>query len=336
MSSWVLAGGAFDPLHAGHLAYLRAARAHGPLCVAVATDATIQATKGRPALLPQAERLAVVGGLVSVTKAIAQDARGEAGVLLDVRPHTYVKGADWRGRLPADILEACAMIGLEPRFAETPRDSSSGRLGAYVRAIHEQGLSQLEATIAAQRPAQAPWTPAEASPYDFETRQRVEGRHPALIRSVFQPQAVLDVGCGPGHLVTMLKSLAVDAYGIDKDEYDLGTRQWFDPALMRDYDLVICREVLEHLTVRGIRQAVPNLCALSSRYVYVTTRHPAQPRSLFDVQTSDDLDPDHRSMLPQAWLRSLFVLEGFRRRADLEERLDWQHKGRCLVYERPL
>ena len=30
----------------------------------------------------------------------------------------------------------------------------------------------------------------------------------------------------------------------------------------------------------------------------------------------------------------LFVLEGFRRRADLEEQMDWGDKNRVLVYER--
>jgi hypothetical protein len=39
-----------------------------------------------------------------------------------------------------------------------------------------------------------------------------------------------------------------------------------------------------------------------------------------DVATSDDLDPTHISMLNQDFLRVLFVLEGFKRRADLEER----------------
>ena len=81
--------------------------------------------------------------------------------------------------------------------------------------------------------------------------------------------------------------------------------------------------------------AVTNLCARSSRFVYLTTRYNQQPAHLFDVQTSDDLDPTHQSMLNQTWLRSLFVLEGFRCRPDLEARLDWRGLSRVLVYERP-
>ena len=96
---------------------------------------------------------------------------------------------------------------------------------------------------------------------------------------------------------------------------------------------MICREVLEHLTIRQLRQAVTNLCKLSSKFVYITTRFVQQPASLLSVDTSDDLDPTHITMLNQDFLRTLFVLEGAKRRADLEARMDWQHKGRVLVYE---
>ena len=33
-------------------------------------------------------------------------------------------------------------------------------------------------------------------------------------------------------------------------------------------------------------------------------------------------------------LRLMFVLQGFRRRSDLETRMDWMNKGRVLVYEK--
>jgi hypothetical protein len=82
---------------------------------------------------------------------------------------------------------------------------------------------------------------------------------------------------------------------------------------------------------------VTNLCALASRFVYVTTRFTqnwTMPHAILSVDTKDDLDPTHQTMLNKDLLRLLFVLEGFKRRADLEERMDWQKKERCLVYER--
>jgi hypothetical protein len=100
------------------------------------------------------------------------------------------------------------------------------------------------------------------------------------------------------------------------------------------YDVVVCREVLEHLTVPEVARAVGELCRVAARLVYVTTRfHPA-PRSIFDVTTEFEVDPTHVTCLNKNLLRALFVVNGFRRRADLEARMDWLDKRRVLVYER--
>src|SRR5436853_4239887 len=51
--------------------------------------------------------------------------------------------------------------------------------------------------------------------YRLETRRRIEGRNPQLIKDVFAPQRVLDMGCGPGALMALLDELGVHADGID-------------------------------------------------------------------------------------------------------------------------
>ena len=51
--------------------------------------------------------------------------------------------------------------------------------------------------------------------YDLETRRRIEDRNPRLIQEVFAPSRVLDVGCGPGFLMTFLAELGVEVDGID-------------------------------------------------------------------------------------------------------------------------
>lgn len=204
-------------------------------------------------------------------------------------------------------------------------------------------LVRFEALVQAQQPATTPWQPV--TDYSFEARQAIEGPHPQLIKDVFQPNFVIDAGCGPdGILVRLLRALGIDAMGFDP-QIPLGN---INPALLKgslldtrfanDSDepwaeLVVCREVLEHLTVKEIRVALRNLCRMTVKYLYLTTRfHPA-PDHLLDVATADDLDPTHISMLNQEFLRALLVLEGFHRRADLEERMDWRKLGRVLVYE---
>ena len=208
-----------------------------------------------------------------------------------------------------------------------------------------EALARFEALVQAQRPADQPWSPV--TDYSYAARVEAEGQHPDHIVEVFQPKHVLDVGCGPGHLVSMLRQRGIDARGCDKQATDPAAKydvtDFRRTCILFDMgndtigrpDLVICREVLEHLTIREVKQAVVNLCVLSQRYVYVTTRFAQAPDHLLAVDTSDNLDPTHITMLNQDFLRLLFVLEGFIRRPDLEERLDWQQKGRVLVYQRP-
>ena len=183
--------------------------------------------------------------------------------------------------------------------------------------------------------------------YSLETRRRIEARNPALITEVFRPRRVLDLGCGPGALMHLLWELGAEVEGIDfaessrrlatpevRDRITIGNVA--DPTLKpaNAYDLVISREVLEHLTVLEVKQAVANMVRMTSKFIYVTTRfHPA-PATLLDFNQRDDLDPTHITLLNKDLLRLLFVLEGCRSRPDLEAQMDWGNKGRVLVLEK--
>ena len=203
----------------------------------------------------------------------------------------------------------------------------------------ERAVQAFEAAVLAQRRIPAAtydeayyhgsWR-ADGNRYDLETRREVEGRHPALIQEVFAPERVLDVGCGPGALMTLLAELGVEADGIDaspaarslapagtKDRIAIGEATAL-PVADRAYDLVICRELLEHLTALEIRRVVAELCRVTSRFVYLTARfHPA-PAGILDVTTQLDVDPTHITLLTKALVRCLLVLEGFQSRPDLE------------------
>jgi SAM-dependent methyltransferase len=181
--------------------------------------------------------------------------------------------------------------------------------------------------------------------YELETRRTIEGRNPELIREVFEPQRLLDVGCGPGFLMQFLYELGVDVHGVDfspssvnlappemKERIRLGSTERL-PEPDSSFDLVVCREVFEHLTVLQVRRTVAEICRVSSRYAYVTTRFNAAPASLLDVTTDFGTDPTHITLMTKDLLRTLFVLEGFRSRPNLERRMDWEGKGRVLVYE---
>jgi hypothetical protein len=82
------------------------------------------------------------------------------------------------------------------------------------------------------------------------------------------------------------------------------------------------------------RETVRQMCEASSRFVYITTRFHPDPATLLDFTTQFEVDPTHITLMSKDFLRVLLVLEGFRRRADLERRMDWGGKNRVLVYER--
>jgi len=216
-------------------------------------------------------------------------------------------------------------------------------------------IGEFERAVLAQRPVGSAhydthyftgdWR-AEGNNYSLEKRREIEARNPFLIKEVFQPRRALDLGCGPGALMHLLWEIGVECDGIDfaessrtlatpevRDRITIG--EVTDPTLKPAgaYDLVICREVLEHLTVLQVRQAVANMVRMTSRFVYVTTRFHPNPASLLDFTTQFDVDPTHITLLNKDMLRLLFVLEGCRSRPDLEQRMDWAGKGRVLVLE---
>lgn len=124
----VLADGCFDPLHVGHIRYLEAAaRQSSPLIVRVAPDQVIR-DKGRVPFQAQFERERVVVSLRMVDDVCNDETL--AGSIRRWRPDYLVKGEDWRGRLPQDVLLACAEIGTAIIFAETQERTSTERLRA--------------------------------------------------------------------------------------------------------------------------------------------------------------------------------------------------------------
>ncbi len=348
----VMVGGGFDPLHEGHVAYFQAAAELGlPVVCSVDPDAYV-ATK-HPVLLERSRRLALIDALKPISYVYASPGR-TVDAIRALRPKILIKGADWRGRLPAEEVAACEELGVEIRYVDLTLNSSS-RLIRDLLPDEETAVDRFEELVLSQEMPQADnydqeyfqgeWR-TDQDRYTLESRRQIEGRHPEVVKQVFSPERVIDMGCGPGYLLHLLAEVGVEADGLDvspsspgmatdlvRDRIKIGSIV-DAPLPAKAYDLVICREVLEHLPVRDVHAAVMNMCRISARFVYVTTRfHPA-PASLLDVTTEFDVDPTHITLLNKNMLRVMFVLAGFRRRQDLETRMDWMDKRRVLVYER--
>ena len=93
----VFTNGAFDILHAGHVAYLNFAREQGDvLVVGLNSDASVKRYKGdkRP-INSQDDRARVLAGLECVDFVVVFDEDEPAALIGELLPHVLVKGADW-------------------------------------------------------------------------------------------------------------------------------------------------------------------------------------------------------------------------------------------------
>jgi len=121
----VMVDGSFDPLHDGHIAYFQAAaELNRPVLCNIADDAWTESK--HLVLLPQDQRARVIDAIRFVTY-VHVSRHSTRDVLAQLRPHSYVKGADWirRGGVPADEAKLCAELGIEVRYVDTVLNSST-------------------------------------------------------------------------------------------------------------------------------------------------------------------------------------------------------------------
>lgn len=132
----VMTNGCFDLLHAGHVSYLREAKALGDyLIVAVNDDDSVKRLKGpsRP-IVPLAERMAVLAGLKAVDYVIPFSEETPTRLIESVLPDILVKGGDYR---PEDVAggKAVQAAGGEVKILSFKPGCSTSNL---VKTIIEQ------------------------------------------------------------------------------------------------------------------------------------------------------------------------------------------------------
>ncbi len=124
--------------------------------------------------------------------------------------------------------------------------------------------------------------------------------------------AVLDVGCAYGYLVEALRRRGRDAWGIDCSTWALEhASPWVRPYLSqadvglwhpdRQWDIVTCIEVLEHLPAAQAAHAVRAICAA------------ARDGIVLSAPSDDYADPTHVNARPEAYWCDLFERAGWRK-----------------------
>lgn len=343
--------GAFDPLHHGHVAYFHRARelATSLLCN-LAPDSYVL-TK-HPLLLPAAQRALVIDALADIDYTHVSYTKTET-VLRALRPTQFIKGKTGRavfqsrrcGHAPNWASSLCSWTPCSiPR--RNACDATSPRCPAPIETSTRSSDWWPVNIPSTKRPRSWADCLVVSGPGRLETLPDIGYQQVAALREVFQPERVVNVACMPGDVPVRAPADGHDGAGVRTDSPQpvpshANTRIEVDKIAddvsrpTDAVDLVICRDVLERLTILQIRETVRYLCRLSARYVYVDARFHPMPARLLDVDTTIESEMSSFTLLNQDFLRLLFVLEGFQRRTELERSLDRAARGGVLVSERP-
>jgi len=153
----IVVTGGFDPLHSGHIAYFKAARALGDrLVVGLNSDEWLARKKGRP-FMPLQERMTIVGNLAMVDEVVVyNDDDGsscDAIRLIKARYPTadivFANGGDrTQDNIPEMVVEGVEFVfgvgGQDKKnssswILEDWKKPKTGRAWGYYRVLHEVG-----------------------------------------------------------------------------------------------------------------------------------------------------------------------------------------------------
>jgi rfaE bifunctional protein nucleotidyltransferase chain/domain len=120
--------GCYDLFHAGHLSFLEACKKECDiLVVGLATDWRCRQMEKkyieRP-LISYEDRNAILDAL-SCVDLVIPDSNGPISVLSVLHPDYYIKGCDWRDKLPNDEVIFCKELGTEIKFIDSGNQLST-------------------------------------------------------------------------------------------------------------------------------------------------------------------------------------------------------------------
>jgi glycerol-3-phosphate cytidylyltransferase len=122
------APGVYDMFHVGHLNILKHAKSKCDFLIAgVVSDEMTELAKGRPPVVPLAERMEIVRHISYVDDVHAEVVPDKVDTWREVRFNVIFKGDDWRGTPKGEKLERdFAAVGVEVvYFPYTAHTSSS-------------------------------------------------------------------------------------------------------------------------------------------------------------------------------------------------------------------
>ncbi|WP_328424622.1 adenylyltransferase/cytidyltransferase family protein [Streptomyces sp. NBC_00443] len=152
------APGVFDLFHVGHLNVLRRARGHCDRLVAgVCSDDLVVRLKGRPPVVPLAERLQIVRSVRYVDETFVAAVDDKMEIWKEVGFDVIFKGDDWLGTDVWTTLETeFATVGVEVVYFPYTEHTSSTLLRDALHLVAPQKPSEpLTGQLAGPRPGGA-------------------------------------------------------------------------------------------------------------------------------------------------------------------------------------
>jgi SAM-dependent methyltransferase len=108
------------------------------------------------------------------------------------------------------------------------------------------------------------------------------------------PTSVLDAGCAIGYLVEAFRAHGVEADGVDLSEYAISKARpgakpycWVGSVaepFPKKYDLIVCTEILEHMSSPDADRAVVNLCRHSKDILFSSTPYDFKEATHYNVR----------------------------------------------------
>jgi O-antigen chain-terminating methyltransferase len=136
---------------------------------------------------------------------------------------------------------------------------------------------------------------------------------------------ILDIGCGRGEFLELLRDAGLDAQGIDNDPESVALCRskglavdqadlfaFLDQAAEGSYDAIFCSQVIEHLPVAQLPALVRTLASRLATNGLLLLETP-NPESLTIFATHFYLDPTHQRPIPPQLLAFLFEEAGLGR-----------------------
>lgn len=182
--------------------------------------------------------------------------------------------------------------------------------------------------------------------YDLKTRRR---KYADIIENIKNhcPPPIIDIGCGPGYLVHILRENGIEAFGCDFSPAALKlatpqsapflrkTNLTYLPYSDNEFGSSVCFHTLEHLSPEQIEKALNEITRITQKRFYgiiPTCDGVIQEDKKIKRQILED--PTHVSIMVRRWWLDKFRTKGWKEKTDLVRQFDRKNYGWVFVFDK--